>query len=175
VFCFSLVVLDLVEIGLKKNGIQLDRYDGSIPKDKRFDIIRGFQAPTGAKVLLITSGSGGVGLNLFAATTIIIVCPEWSPAKDDQLVGRAYRMGQRESVEVYRLVANHSMDQRVVEVQKLKNNKTNALLDLHKTERDGITAGEARKRKVMLETVDHVRQLDLEEFKGQVWRSQIHL
>ncbi len=118
--------------------------------------------------MLVTSGSRGGGLYFQKATTVIILSPEWTPAKEDQLVGRAYRIGQTQQVQVYRLLAKNSMDVRVLELQRLKNSKRNALLDLHMTKDDNITETEADEREETLHQVDEVRGWTLEEFQEMV-------
>jgi SNF2 family DNA or RNA helicase len=168
VFCYSLVMLDILSIGLSKNGIDSLRYQGSIPKERRLATVEQFQSHIGPRVLLVTSGAGGVGLNLFAATTAIIICPEWSPSKGEQLIRRAYRIGQTKSVKVFRLIAQDSIDQRVIEVQSLKNDKRNALLDLNAVVGHVVAAKEAKKRKKTLDTVEQVRSFESEAFQAHV-------
>lgn len=61
--------------------------------------------------------AGGVGLNLVAASHVIIIDPWWNPFLEDQAIGRAHRIGQTRPVTVYRLVVEGTIEERVLELQ----------------------------------------------------------
>jgi SNF2 family DNA or RNA helicase len=87
------------------------RFDGTLTDKMKDSVIKSFQkSGEGIRVMLVTSAAGGVGLNLQTATSIIIDSPEWSPAKEEQLIGHAYRIRQINTVHVFRLVAKYSMN-----------------------------------------------------------------
>ena len=72
---------------------------------------------TGGNVLL---KAGGSGLNLTAASYVILFDPWWNPAVENQATDRVYRMGQQQNVSVYKLVTLNSIEEKIVEMQKRK-------------------------------------------------------
>lgn len=75
---------------------------------------------------LISLKAGGVGLNLTGADTVILVDLWWNPAVEAQAIGRAHRMGQEETVEVYRLVTKGTIE------EKFRNSKNKRNIWCHK-------------------------------------------
>ena len=71
-------------------------------------------------MFLISLKAGGLGLNLTAADTVILYDPWWNTAAENQAADRAYRMGQTKSVQVYRLIAKDTLEERILELQKRK-------------------------------------------------------
>ncbi|MCK5818447.1 MAG: DEAD/DEAH box helicase [Psychromonas sp.] len=85
----------------------------------RSEIIDRFQAME-VPVFLISLKAGGVGLNLTAADTVIHYDPWWNPAVENQATDRAYRIGQDKPVFVYKLICEHTVEERVLELQASK-------------------------------------------------------
>lgn len=79
-------------------------------------------------VFLISLKAGGFGLNLTEADYVFLADPWWNPAVEAQAVDRAHRLGQQRSVNVYRLVANDTIEQRVLELQEKKRDLIGAVL-----------------------------------------------
>ena len=71
-------------------------------------------------MLLISLGAGGIGLNLTAADHVFLLDPWWNPAVEDQAADRAHRIGQDRPVMVYRLVAQDTVEERVLALQQRK-------------------------------------------------------
>jgi hypothetical protein len=71
-------------------------------------------------VLVAQIQAGGVGLNIQAASVVIICEPQWNPAIEEQAIARAHRMGQVRRVDVHRLLAEHSVDQQMLELTAAK-------------------------------------------------------
>lgn len=89
--------------------------NGSIPPQKRQEIIDEFdQAPAGS-VLLAQIQSGGTGLNIQSASVVIICEPQFKPSIENQAISRAYRMGQARNVLVYRLLCEDTVDEKIME------------------------------------------------------------
>ena len=65
-------------------------------------------------LFLISLKAGGTGLNLTQADTVIHLDPWWNPAVEDQASDRAHRMGQTQPVTVYRLVCEHTVEEKIV-------------------------------------------------------------
>lgn len=80
------------------------RFDGSVKERLRISRIRSFGEHKGAAIMLITAGSGGAGLNLTAASLVIISEPWWRQADVEQAEARAYRLGQERPVFVYKFM-----------------------------------------------------------------------
>lgn len=83
---------------------------------RRQDIVECFQDGM-LDVLLLSTGAGGVGLNLTRASRVILYDPDWNPSKDAQAVDRAYRIGQTKEVHVYRLFLAGGIEEKMYEKQ----------------------------------------------------------
>ncbi|TWF73826.1 helicase-like protein [Kitasatospora viridis] len=94
--------------------------DGSLPADRRQEVADRFAEVPGHAVLLSQIQAGGVGLNLQAASVVVLCEPQLKPTTERQAVGRAQRMGQVRRVQVHRLLAADSVDQRVLEILRAK-------------------------------------------------------
>jgi SNF2 family DNA or RNA helicase len=89
---------------------------GSLPAARRQEIIDDFAAVEGHAVLLSQIQAGGVGLNMQAASVVIICEPQIKPTMEHQAVARAHRMGQIRTVQVHRLLAADSVDERMLNI-----------------------------------------------------------
>lgn len=89
-----------------QRGLDYLRFDGSVEQDERDTMLAHFSEPTlKLRLFLISTRSGGQGLNLAAASRVIVFDASWNPASDTQAVYRAYRYGQTRPVYVYRFIA----------------------------------------------------------------------
>lgn len=93
---------------------------GSVQPAARQQLVDSFARREGHAVLLSQIEAGGVGLNVQAASVVIIAEPQWKPSTEEQAIARAYRMGQVRKVQVHRLLAKGSVDDRLREVQQRK-------------------------------------------------------
>ena len=84
------------------------------------EVVDTFQADDGPPVMLISLKAGGTGLNLTAADHVFLVDPWWNPAVEDQAADRAHRIGQDKPVMVYRLVAEDTVEERIIALQQRK-------------------------------------------------------
>ncbi|GJM21665.1 MAG: helicase SNF2 [Planctomycetota bacterium] len=112
VFSFFLDVLDALAKRLDPVGV----LHGGVSPDERQAMINDFSAREGSAVLLGQITAAGVGLNLQAASVVILAEPQWKPSVEEQAIARAHRMGQTEKVVVHRLLARDSVDERIVEL-----------------------------------------------------------
>ncbi|WP_328953455.1 DEAD/DEAH box helicase [Kitasatospora purpeofusca] len=94
--------------------------DGSLPAVRRQDVVDRFAAVAGHAVLLSQIQAGGVGLNIQAASVVILCEPQVKPTLERQAVGRSQRMGQVRRVQVHRLLVADSVDQRMLEILRAK-------------------------------------------------------
>jgi hypothetical protein len=111
-------LLDLIEPPLKEAGIAFARLDGTTTN--RGEITSRFQSSEGAPVLLMSLKAGGTGLNLTAADHVFLMDPWWNPAVEAQAADRAHRIGQERPVMVYRLVAQGTVEERILGLQEKK-------------------------------------------------------
>lgn len=89
---------------------------GSQPPAKRQELVDAFTRSDGHAVLVSQIQAGGVGLNMQAASIVVLCEPQVKPTMEDQAVARAHRMGQVRTVQVHRLLAADSVDQRMLEI-----------------------------------------------------------
>jgi len=164
VFCQSLKMLDLIQICvLKKNNIRCLRIDGGTDATTRAEKVRKFQTQIDRfQVMLLTTQVGGVGLNLTSADRVIVVDPAWNPATDAQAVDRAFRIGQKKEVRVYRLVMSGLIEDKMFRLQVFKMGLTKTALEGGESHRyfsqkeiralfDWVDPAEGETRKLLLE------------------------
>jgi SNF2 family DNA or RNA helicase len=111
-------LLDFIEPELAAAGLGFVRLDGSTAD--RAGVTAKFQADDGPPVMLISLKAGGTGLNLTAADHVFLVDPWWNPATEAQAADRAHRIGQTRPVFVHRLVAQGTVEERILTLQEKK-------------------------------------------------------
>jgi len=119
-------LLDLIEPHLQAAGIGFSRLDGGT--EDRAGVVHRFQDDAGPPVLLISLQAGGTGLTLTAADHVSLMDPWWNPAVEDQAADRAHRIGQDRPVMVYRLVAEETVEERILLLQNAKRGIADAAL-----------------------------------------------
>lgn len=112
-------MLERIRQGLDRLQISSFTLQGSTPKEKRAQLVRDFNSG-GAQVFLISLKAGGTGLNLTAADVVIHYDPWWNQAAQNQATDRAHRIGQRASVQVYKLIAKDTIEEKILELQSRK-------------------------------------------------------
>ncbi|MFE6334560.1 DEAD/DEAH box helicase [Streptomyces sp. NPDC057798] len=124
VFSYFRDVLGVVQAELAEGPTagtpMLGPLTGSVPAGRRQQIVDDFAAITGPAVLLAQIQAGGVGLNMQAASVVIICEPQIKPTLEHQAVARAHRMGQVRPVHVHRLLATGGVDERMVRMLESK-------------------------------------------------------
>ena len=111
-------MLDRIEPHLEKNQIGFVRLDGST-RD-RAKVVSTFQSEDGPNIFLASLKAGGTGLNLTAADHVFLMDPWWNPAVEDQAADRAHRIGQTKPVNVYRIVSENTVEEKVIVLQERK-------------------------------------------------------
>lgn len=109
----------LLERRLKDRGLPTELLSGASSPAKRQDMVDRFQAGE-IPVFLLSLKAGGVGLNLTRATHVIHYDRWWNPAVEDQATDRAYRIGQDRPVQVHRLIAEGTLEERIAQVLEKK-------------------------------------------------------
>lgn len=121
VLVFSQFTSVLKNIGktLEKNNFRYSYLDGSIPSIDRMKMVEEFNNGENS-VFLISLKAGGTGLNLTSADIVIHFDPWWNPAVEDQATDRAHRIGQENVVEVIKLIAKGTIEEKIVDLQDTK-------------------------------------------------------
>lgn len=117
-------VLDILEQFLNIHGYRYLRLDGSTKIEQRQDMMERFNRDTRIDVFILSSRSGGVGMNLTGADTVIFYDLDWNPQMDKQCQDRAHRIGQTRDVHIYKFVSEHT-----IEVNILRKSNQKRLLD----------------------------------------------
>lgn len=121
--------LDIVEQGLKEQGIDSLRLDGSTPVPKRKKLVQDFQDSDQPSVFLISLKAGGRGLNLTRATYVYHMDPWWNPAVENQASDRAHRIGQTGQVTITRLIMRHTVEEKMMLLKERKLQLYRAILE----------------------------------------------
>jgi hypothetical protein len=122
-------MLDLIEPLLRKRRLSFVRLDGSVPQKLRQGLVHEFQSNPRCR-LFLTTNAGSTGLNLQAANTVINVDLPWNPAVLEQRVARAYRMGQKQPVQVFILITEGTIEERMLSTLSAKHDLALAALDV---------------------------------------------
>ncbi len=120
VFSQFVKVLENIEVLLRKNDISYKVITGDTPAQERLNICNDFNNSEEIKVVLISLKAGGTGLNLVGADTVIHIDPWWNLAAQNQASDRAHRIGQTRAVEVIKIIAENSIEQKVLDIQNEK-------------------------------------------------------
>ena len=110
----------LSTVGSALDGRAFGPIAGDVPAAQRQAIVDQFAAADGHAVLLAQVQAGGTGLNIQAASVVILCEPQVKPSLEDQAIARLHRMGQTRSVQAHRLLVADSVDQRMVEMLAAK-------------------------------------------------------
>ena len=120
--------LDLLEKELRKEDISYYVLTGATNKIKRHQLVNAFQNDN-TDVFLISLKAGGTGLNLTAASIVIHFDPWWNMSAQNQATDRAYRIGQTNNVQVYKLIMKNSIEEKIQELQAQKQDLSNIFIE----------------------------------------------
>ncbi len=121
-------VLGLIGDILKEQKISYSYLDGKTNAKDRVKLVDEFNNNDN-KVFLISLKAGGTGLNLTSASVVIHFDPWWNPAVQDQASDRAHRIGQKNVVNVIKLISKGTIEERVVNLQRNKKELINDIMD----------------------------------------------
>ena len=121
-FSYSTQMLDILEDFVTRLAYSHLRLDGSTPQARRQKLVDEFNStPASQKFLfLLSTKAGGLGINLVSATVVVVFDPNWNPSHDMQAQDRAYRIGQRHDVKVFRLMSSNSVEEKIYQRQLYK-------------------------------------------------------
>lgn len=120
IFSQFTTVLDILEDVFTMRGHTYCRIDGSTPFADRRDAMDSFNKNKDMFAFLLSTRAGGLGINLVSGDTVIIYDSDWNPQADLQAQDRCHRIGQKNTVMVYRLVTAGTIDQRILERAEAK-------------------------------------------------------
>lgn len=130
VFSHSVRLLKMLRMLFSANTSYVVSYlDGGMSYEDRANAVDEFNSNPTNFVFLISTKAGGVGLNITSANKVVIYDPNWNPAYDLQASDRAFRIGQTRDVEVFRLIANGTLDEIVYARQIYKQQQANIAYD----------------------------------------------
>lgn len=112
-------MLDIIKRKLMEEGVSYFVLKGDTPKAERMRLVNRFNVDD-TKVFLISLKAGGTGLNLTGADVVIHYDPWWNESVMNQATDRAYRMGQDKSVQVYKLILQNTLEEKIMELQEKK-------------------------------------------------------
>ncbi|KAJ5567572.1 Zinc finger PHD-type [Penicillium sp. DV-2018c] len=137
IFSQFLENLDIVEDFLVGLGLPYRRLDGTMASRKKQQHIDQFNAPDSPYfAFLLSTRSGGVGINLATADTVIILDPDFNPKQDMQALSRAHRLGQKNTVLVFHLVVRASVEEKIMQMGKKKMALDHVLIDRMEADED---------------------------------------
>ncbi len=134
-------MLSLISQSLEKKHLDYHYLDGSIAPVKRQQMVHDFNAGI-HDVFLISLKAGGTGLNLTGADVVIHFDPWWNPAVENQATDRAYRIGQKNRVQVYKLISAGTIEEKIYELQQRKLNLIDNVIKPGETFLDKLTVNE---------------------------------
>mmetsp|Transcript_7962 Transcript_7962/g.15542 ORF Transcript_7962/g.15542 Transcript_7962/m.15542 type:complete len:674 (-) Transcript_7962:1061-3082(-) len=122
IFSQMIAMLDLIAemIETEFKNTKYSRLDGKVPAMMRQEVVDEFNSNDKIRLMLLTTKVGGLGLNLTAADIVIFVDHDWNPINDLQAMDRAHRLGQKRAVNVYRLITQDSLEERILGIQAFK-------------------------------------------------------
>lgn len=138
--------LSIIEKMLELRGLKFCRLDGSTAYDQRGQIIKDFNsADAPVNIFLLSTRAGGLGINLQTADTCILFDSDWNPQMDLQAMARVHRIGQKCHVHVYRLVAEGTVEERLVNraqkklcLDRIVNHNSVISTDVHRSVKEWI-------------------------------------
>ena len=123
----------IIEKELDKKKIKFLKLIGSTPVNDRIQMVDEFNNNDEIKVFLISLKAGGTGLNLTSADVVIHYDPWWNVSSENQATDRAYRIGQKNSVQVYKLITSNSIEEKINKMQERKEKLSKDVLSTKET------------------------------------------
>ncbi len=123
----------IIEKELKERKINYFKLTGGTKVDERIKMVDEFNENKNVKLFLISLKAGGTGLNLTGADMVIHYDPWWNISTENQATDRAYRIGQKNNVQVYKLITKNSIEEKIYELQEKKAKLADNMLDTKTT------------------------------------------
>uniref|UniRef100_A0A673JHB5 DNA excision repair protein ERCC-6 n=1 Tax=Sinocyclocheilus rhinocerous TaxID=307959 RepID=A0A673JHB5_9TELE len=127
-FTQSRQMLEILEVFVRENGFPYLKMDGTTTIASRQPLITQYNQNKDIFIFLLTTRVGGLGVNLTGANRVVIYDPDWNPSTDIQARERAWRIGQKQQVTVYRLLTAGTIEEKIYHRQIFKQFLTNRVL-----------------------------------------------
>ncbi len=134
-------MLDIIGKRLSKNGYEYFMIDGKTSSYNRIEMSNRFNRGE-KEIFLISLKAGGTGLNLTGADTVILYDPWWNPAVMEQAADRAYRIGQTKAVQVIKLAARGTIEEKILKLQEAKKDLAESVIRKNEKTISGLTKNE---------------------------------
>ncbi len=121
-------MLSIIADRFETEGISYYYLDGNTKPEERIEMVNAFNDGD-KQVFLISLKAGGTGLNLTGADTVIHYDPWWNPAVEDQATDRAYRIGQKNTVNVIRLLTKNTIEEKIFKLQEKKKDLSDSVIE----------------------------------------------
>ena len=142
VFSVYTSMFPIIEKELQKNKIKYFKLTGSTKVNERVNLVDEFNKNDDIKVFLISLKAGGTGLNLTGADVVIHYDPWWNVSAENQATDRAYRIGQKHNVQVYKLITKDSIEEKIYRLQQNKSALIDDVLDINTSFISGLSKDE---------------------------------
>ena len=126
-------MFDIIENELKTANIKYFKLTGQTKVGDRIKLVDEFNENDEIKVFLISLKAGGTGLNLIGADMVIHYDPWWNLSAENQATDRTYRIGQKKNVQVYKLITENSIEEKIYELQERKASLVDNMLSTNET------------------------------------------
>ncbi len=126
-------MFSFIQKELERRNIKYFKLIGSTKVDERIELVEKFNNDPEVKIFLISLKAGGTGLNLTGADIVIHYDPWWNISTENQATDRAYRIGQKKNVQVYKLITKDSIEEKIYELQKKKEKLMDNMLNTKTT------------------------------------------
>lgn len=134
---------DIIMEKLQEQGIGYFYLHGGTPSEERVEMSERFNNGENS-IFLISLRAGGTGLNLTGADTVILYDLWWNPAVEDQATGRAHRFGQKNVVQVIRLIAEGTIEEKIYDLQQKKRELVDQIIQPGETMLSGLSEEDIR-------------------------------
>ncbi|KAL6622266.1 SNF2 family N-terminal domain-containing protein [Neocallimastix sp. 'constans'] len=127
-FCQTRQMMEILELFIQHKGYTYRKMDGDTPIKTRVFLVDEFNNNKDIFVFLLTTKVGGLGINLCSANRVIIFDPDWNPSTDMQARERAWRLGQKRDVAIFRIMAKGTVEEKIYHRQIYKQFLSNKIL-----------------------------------------------
>ena len=135
-------MFEIIEKELEKLNIEYFKLVGNTLINKRIEMVDEFNKNESVKVFLISLKAGGTGLNLTSADVVIHYDSWWNVSSENQATDRVYRIGQKNSVQVYKLITSNSIEEKINKMQERKEKLSKDILSTEETFVSKLSKGE---------------------------------
>ena len=157
IIVFSFFLDTIGKIGAYFEGRCMPPINGSVPPQRRQEIIDEFDKAPAGSVLLAQIQSGGTGLNIQSASVVVICEPQFKPSIENQAISRAYRMGQSRNVLVHRLLGDDTVDEKIIQLLEQKQAMFDAFADESAVGQESLALDERTFANLMQEETERIQ------------------